>query len=377
MVASFGLSHAISSLQSGARAYKDAWRDLSKSALDTFVEGFDEQAFFGANAPSWMRDQPTMHVLKGLEKLGLFGPTNPQTRARKALKKHFEEMFDVNELFLVIDGRLTQVEELAIDRFTGFLDQLDTSSATGAAQFAGFQGIGAALAEIFNLDDYIPAQQIGDILANTVGGSLNNLQILMQSAGVSAEEMGAALEEAFLNGDVRAGEFLMAMGAIDSVMQQGIPDGIGMITMALDNLIQGAGNGRLSMDALGDLAVEAGEAGVTSLAGLQDALVAAGGDADSVAQLFQAIASAGITTLDQLANISISSTAQVVAQLENIDFFATNSADKVEELQKQLDGLTDKEVNLKFNITTTTDESTEEYSEAIKSNYSTGGFGLA
>ena len=294
---------------------------------------------------------------------GLLGDPDPGGVARDFIDQFFEDAFDAARLILIIEDEFLEIDTLLEERFVGFFETLNTATEEGLAQFEGFKGISQAFTEIFEATGIIGGEQIGAVLANTFE-NLNNVQLALQGIGITAEEATAALEEAFLVGDVAAGEFLSGIRGIENVFKQGIPDGIGLIEKAFENLVEG-GNvaGRLAKDALGDLAAEAEEAsdrGISSLEDLKNELIASGQDADKVAALFDAIAKAGITSLDQLKDISTAATAAIIADLEAQGDFFLNTAEQVKDLKEQIDSIRDKEVDLTFNIRTNIDSGTRE-----------------
>jgi hypothetical protein len=295
------------------------------------------------------------------DKLGeIFSSKNAGAIARDKVDAFFEDALDANRTSLVINGQLQEIKDIAENNITGMFEELDKTTAEGSFLAGAFGGIGLALEEQFGVAGDISGQ-IGAILYNNVGGSLNNLQILFEELGISQEDLGAAIEEAWLDGNVSAQEFLATTSQINNLYQKGIPDGVGRTDLAFQNLIDSAGAGRQVVDALQDSAIEAQEAGITTLEGLKEQLLASGADAQKVEQAFNAIANAGITSLDQLASVSVSTAATISSQLESAGNFFTDIGANLENIQQQLDQIRDKEVNIKFNVSTNVDANTEKY----------------
>ena len=290
---------------------------------------------------------------------GLFVSNNAGKMARDSIDAFFEDALDANRLSLVIDGQLKEIKDIAEENYTGFFENLDVTTEAGANAFAGFDSIGRAIAEMFGEGQEL-ASQFGAVLGNEVGGSLNNLQILLQTLNVSQEDLGAAIEEAWLAGDVSAQQFLSTQNQIANVYAKGIPDGVGRTDLAFQNLIESGGAGRQVVDALGDAAIEAQEKGISTLEGLREELIASGADAEKVDQAFTAIASAGITSLDALADVSVQSAATIASQLESTGTFFEDVVANIEDIQNRLDAIADKEVNVTFNVRTNVDEATRE-----------------
>lgn len=289
-----------------------------------------------------------------------FGGKNAGEAARDKADAFFEDLLDENRVSLVINGQLQEIRDIAENDFNGFFESLDTSTETGLAQFGGFDAIGRALETQLGVADDIGGQ-IGAILGNNVGGSLNNLQILFQELGISQQDLAAGIEESWLAGDVSAGQFLETQRQIENLYAKGIPDGVGRTDLAFQNLIESGGAGRQVVDALGDAAIEAQEKGITTLEGLKEELIASGADAEKVSQAFNAIAAAGITTLDGLADVSVQSAAVISSQLESTGTFFEDVTASLEEIQQRLDNIKDKEINITYNVKTNVDDATREF----------------
>ena len=249
--------------------------------------------------------------------------------------------------------------------FEGFFEGLQRGvegalTPQSLAQFEGFIGVGRAFADILQ-EIEIAGEQVGAILANNVGGSLNNLQLLLQATGVSLEQLKGAINEAFLAGTISAEEFLQSQRGIENVFKQGIPDGVGLVNQAFKNLVEGGiASGRIALDALGDLAVEAIEKGLPSLEALQESLIAAGFDVDDVTNLFDELGKQGIKSLEDLKNIGLDQTAAVIAGLEDLGFAFVDPIEKAEDLKETLDSIIDKSVDITFNFRSNFDANTQE-----------------
>jgi soluble cytochrome b562 len=292
---------------------------------------------------------------------GAFGGNkNAEANARSGFEKYIREVLDEKPLQVVIDDQLQKLDFT----LSGGRDAFDGGGLFNTAfeglsddAIASFSGIGTALAE--SLGGGVDGSQIGAILSDNLGGSLNNLQILLKRLDVSAEQMGESVKDAWLTGDLSAQDALVSLQKIQQVTTQGIPDGIGFTTQALDNLVASAGSGEVVLDALGDLAVEAGEKGINSLEGLRQDLLANGADAEKVKQAFDSFASAGINSLEALKDVSVDAGLQISSTLEaNGDFFDEKVA-KLEDIKNRLDQIENKEVDIKFNIRSSIDSGTE------------------
>lgn len=296
-----------------------------------------------------------------------FGGKSARAQAIDAVDAFFEDLLDENRVSLVIDGQLQEIRDIAENDIGSFFEDLDISTAQGLEQFGGFQSIGNAISLLTGTFDEV-GSDFGAVLGNAVGGSLNNLQLLLQQLNISQEDLAKGIEEAWLNGDISASQFLETGRDIENIYTQGIPDGLGLTDKAFQNLIESGGAGRQVIDALGDAAVEAEEKGISTLEGLRDDLIASGQDAEKVNKLFDALANAGITSLEQLKEVGTSTSAAIGAELEQTGNFFSDIKSELEETKRQLDEISSKEVDLTFNIRTNVDSNTNDFRDVIEGN---------
>jgi hypothetical protein len=301
---------------------------------------------------------------------GMFGGMSKDEKLRRQFGAGFNELIksaDIDILeYLDTDDVQAKFENLNLD---------------GVLQ-PQFDGIAASLATTFGLleeggDSML--NQFSQILAvnfQNVEG-LNDLQIILQQAGMDAETLQANLEAAYLQGDLGAGEFLNANAQIENLFQQGIPGAIGATDTAFMNFVtNGLNSGAEAKDALGDLGAEMTEAlngGVSSLAELQEKLIAQGADAGKVAKLFEALGSAGISTIEQLTNISTIQSATITNQLQQVQGFFAETTNQVAELENQINALDNKEINIKVKYSSEYDSQTTK--EAVEGGTGSTGLG--
>lgn len=309
--------------------------------------------------------------ISGLQSVfGAFGSNDAGERARKAIVDALNELND--GLRLVIDGEFQDFDfkrpgedafgtpttvtsadgevfnttegfsklfELGEEARGIFLDigaTLGTSMFDGLEEFAGSGIIG----------------QIGALLAESTGGSLNNLQLAFESIGLTAEELGAALDEAFFTGEISAQEYLSSLNSVNELMKQGIPGAVGAVKEAFDNLREGGlESGQIAQDALQDLGAELIELAesqgynVTNLGELQTALINAGADMEEVTTLMQALENQGVTTIDELLNIELFDTAGVIQNLENLGFGFEEPIKQIDNMNEKLDELENRRIS--------------------------------
>jgi hypothetical protein len=196
-----------------------------------------------------------------------------------------------------------------------------------------FLRLGDAFATVFDLGaEGISgfAGQLGHILAINLQDELglNELQLLFEAAGISAEELGVQLEEAFFRGDLSAQQFLETTQATNDLFADGIPGAIGAVDAAFLNFQNTAlESGQRAQDSITDLAFEFLEtlpegvdASTVSIDALEQALIAAGAPVDQVILLFDQLAAKGIQTVQQLAELDLTGTANLVVSLQNVGF---------------------------------------------------------
>lgn len=210
-----------------------------------------------------------------------------------------------------------------------------------------FKDLGIAFAELLGVAEEFEgvAGQIGLILASELRDpqGLNELQILLKANGITAEDFGKSLEEAFLKGDVSARTFLSTVASANELLAPGIPGVEGGVDLAFDNLIdRGLVNGREAQDALQDIAIESQELGI-SFEELGDTLINTFGiPTEEVEKFLATLESLDITSFDQLANIDVTQTAQFITGLEDVGFAFSDVGLEAEQLGLEVDKVTEK-----------------------------------
>jgi hypothetical protein len=269
-------------------------------------------------------------------------PDSPGTKFRKSLDKYFAETFEGNRLAVIVNGALKGIEDLDFsggdfgNPTAGFFDGFKSSSVE--VQEAAL-GIARAFSQLGGQDLEF-AGNAAAAFVNNVGGSLNNLGLLIQATGVSAEQLGGALIDAGLDGALSFLAVTSALNGIANAMQAGIPDGIGLVEQALENVfLAGSTGGRATVDALKDIAAEAREVGINTLPELRARLESSGRfTAEQIESTFSALSQYGIQSLDQLLNASQETIIAVLASLQSKGVLEDTGA-KVEELVEDLKSL--------------------------------------
>ncbi len=313
-----------------------------------------------------------------LDKTGLFDAIFGKgqtlgTTARKAVDAMFCDMFDANRVAVIINGQLAEIKDLVFKGNTLFGGNVGFSSSEADNMFsdyllglpetikAAFIGVGTALEETLGISDEISGQ-IAAVLANNIGGSLNNLQLLINGLGLSAEQMSDAVVNAFMQGELSASEALAAIQGIQTVMEDGIPGATGAVEEAFDNIFAaGTKGGAALIDAIKDIGYEAHELGFTTLADVQKFLLSTGKySAEQIQAVMDALAAAGIDSIDELVNATTEELLPALAQLENQGFLK-ETTQRLDDLIEKVNEMPDRiEKKLNFRIETTWDDRTQE-----------------
>lgn len=290
----------------------------------------------------------------------VFGNNDEQANAREGFEGFIRDAIEGANLQVIIDGKLQELDfSITGGRkaFNGEDGGLFATAFEGIDESAksAFIGIGEALNSLLDTGEDIGAQ-FGAIFSDQVGGDLNNLQLLLEATGLSAGQMGDAVREAFLDGNLSAIEALDSLRAIEDIMAKGIPGTTGAIDKAFNNLVTGSGRGRQAVDAVGDIFAEAAEIGISSMDDLRQRLIDLGTPIEQVDQLFAAFEERGITSVEQGLNQSLDQTIQILADLESQGFdFAGTLGQEVDAVTKGLEEIenfkfSDKELNINVNV---------------------------
>lgn len=276
------------------------------------------------------------------------GGANKENEARKKIRKYFMEMLGDEELTLIVDGQMKKFNQL--------FAHATRKTAYESGKGGPFAGLGEAFKALMD-DEKLVGSQLEAILGSNVE-NLNNLQIALNQSGISAEKFGEALEEAFLNGEISAQQFLDSSAKVRDLFEKGIPGAVGATTEAFDNLVSGAlASGRIAQDAFSDLAAEAKEKGFSTLEQLKQDLIASGKyTAEQIEILFQALSDKGVETLDDLLNLDVTKTAELIKSMQDAGFDFQKPLDNLKEIKKTLDEIpSEKNVVVHVDATLTPD----------------------
>lgn len=270
----------------------------------------------------------------------LFGSENAGTTARKEADKFFADIFEANRLSVIINGELTRIKDLTFGEGSTF----GSGEAFGLFESlpdearAAFSGVGYAFEELLGVSEDIGGQ-IAAVFANNIGGSLNNLQLLVATTSKSFEDLSKLVVDSFLKGQISFVEAQTALTGIQKLAEKGIPDGIGLTVEAFNNLkAAGEKGGAVAIDALKDLASEAKELGLHTLPDLNANLAASGRfTSDELQKLFAALNTFGIKSLDELENVSNETAIAIGANLQVNEFPFEEALNSIAEIRNEID----------------------------------------
>jgi hypothetical protein len=169
---------------------------------------------------------------------------------------------------------------------------------------ASFTGVGLAFGELLGVSEE-QGRLIGTALANNIGGSLQNLQVLVMQTGESIEELGKKVIESFLKGKLTIDDAYNSIIQLQKISEEGIPGAIGAWEEAIDNFnntIQANSPGLYLIDSFRDVASEAKEAGLSFEDTISKLSTSYGLGAEQTRLFFIALKNAGINSLDDLKN---------------------------------------------------------------------------
>lgn len=169
---------------------------------------------------------------------------------------------------------------------------------------ASFTGVGLAFGELLGVSEE-QGRLIGTALANNIGGSLQNLQVLVMQTGESIEELGKKVIESFLKGKLTIDDAYNSLIQLQKISEEGIPGAIGAWEEAIDNFnstIEANSPGLYLIDSFRDVASEAKEAGLSFEDTISKLTTSYGLGAEQTRLFFIALKNAGINSLDDLKN---------------------------------------------------------------------------
>lgn len=276
---------------------------------------------------------------------GLVDTDSPDHEGRKGVEQWLEDFFKNRQTqFVSQEGNLTE--------FFGNILRGDENAFTDGSWAQNFQsmgdqavmtftGLGTALKEFLGITEDV-GDQVGFILAQTFGGNLDNARLLVQQLGLDFEQLEAALLKGAIAGRISWHEFEVQMQGLAQAFTPGL-SAAAATDQAVQNLIDSGGRGMEALKSLRDLGIEAKEAGVKDLEGLRQNLLQSGKfTVQQIEQIFAALKGRGVTSLDELIDVSDRVGGGIVADLESMGFAFTEVDHSVEAMNASLEEGADK-----------------------------------
>jgi hypothetical protein len=303
---------------------------------------------------------------------GMFGNTNKWDEYRDRLETFIEDALKELdfESTVLLDGVNFQTPDEAFDPIINAAGEAtnEISQTISAMQIPeevhnSFNGLATLFATMFKIPKEDIDAMIGQFtkllelnFQNAAG--LNELQIILQGMGMTAENTQKLLTEAFMKGTLSAKEFLAAIAATQNLFEKGIPAAIGATNIAFQNLIEnGLKDGAHALDAIGDIGAEAlelvdenGNHLIQTLDDLKNNLLAAGYSVSDVDAFMQALAANGITSVEGLASATEIQAAGIISALQDAGFGFKDLEESIADVKEELDEIKSKEIDIKVNV---------------------------
>jgi TP901 family phage tail tape measure protein len=226
----------------------------------------------------------------------------------------------------------------------------------GNESASAFAGVGAGLVQMLGITEDVGGQ-IAYLLSENLGGSVDNLRLLLQATGIDTKSLEDALVAAGNAGTMSWHQVEVALQGVTAATGDGLV-AVGNVEGAVQQLISTGGKGAQSIQALQNLGIEAMESGAKSLDDLKARLKASGKFTEAqIEAIFTALSQRGITTLEELAAVSDRTGGGIIADLESLGFkwdvvadSVANTTDNVSKLDQATKDLDGREVDIKINV---------------------------
>lgn len=314
-----GIASGLDSIFAGD--FKGGLRNIGSSVLGSI--GGEFLGPIGEQLGSQIGDALGKAVFDGLAHV--FSGRDAEGKIRDSLDALFADLLKDNPAQIFINGVQQSLSDLDFGRFTDQFNNgtFDDALAGAAANVQdAFNAAGAAFESLVPGAEAVSGQ-LAAILFNNVGGSLENLQVLIESTGKSFDDLASSIVQSFYAGKISVEEAAQSIIELNDLMSGGIPNAVGAVNVAFNNLqnalAAGGNGGRYLTNAIIAIGKEAQELGLKTIPQLSDALVNKFGfSTQIVAQFLQALAASGITSLDQLVNASANAAIVIGGNLQAI-----------------------------------------------------------
>lgn len=278
-------------------------------------------------------------TLTEMDYSALFGGKNADTEARQKIDMFLEDILGAN---LVTGGYIQE----------GWAETFNELAGNGAT---AFEAVGTALAVLAGESaDY--GGQIGYILAENLHGNLEALPMLLDSLGISLEQMAGEFEQIGISGEMSWAQLEVLYAGLDEATNRGIAQ-VGDLVGAYATLEMSGGRGAMAIEGLRQVAIEAQEAGAQSLEQLQGVMTQLGYSQEEIDRMVSVLQSRGITNMEQLENASTRTLGSIVAGLESAGMQwesygqgVDSAIEKVTELEQKIMGIQSRDIDINVNV---------------------------
>lgn len=312
------------------------------------------------------------------------GIENPESKARKQfgdnITDQMRERFGENGRIVFFDptGQLTQqnANKYGFDwggskKFDegGWADTL-TKNKDGQA----FLGLAEAMTKAMGITEDVGGEN-ALLLFENMGGSVDNLRLLVLQLGLNFADLEAAMVKAGLSGEKSWHEVEVALQGASEAFKPGLV-AIADVKGAYDELIDSGGRGMAALKGLKDLATETMEGGGKTLEDMKKKMIEGGVSEADANVILEAIKGRGIKTLDELLGASDRISGGIIADIESksaeiakkwkdveVNFQEQNK--QLEEMKKKMEDLPKEvESTVTINYVSNLDEGTKQVLDA-------------
>lgn len=244
---------------------------------------------------------PTVAKIFGISDLGFGSGGDQMARDREAMRQVLEDVMNIDLDF----GPRDRFEQEWASAFRNVAGESMTA----------FEIAGIAMQQFFELTEGT-GPQIGFLLAESIGGSIEEVKYALYGLGIDLSGMEEQFVKMGVSGKKSWLDVEVSLQGLSELTQEGI-NGIGQYVTAFQHLVESGGRGAKAIMSVKNLAIESMEDGAKSLADLEAKLRASGRFTDEqIGALFQALSQRGITSLEQLAGASDRELGGIVADIE-------------------------------------------------------------
>lgn len=289
---------------------------------------------------------------------GLFESKNFDQAGRNAAGTYIESFLsEAGAQFINAQGAL---QGFGGDIFIGQADRFadvdyaaDAVNRFGAEAFGMFVAVGDAVKELAGVTEDVGGQ-IGFALAEQLGGSVDNVRYLVQQLGVSQEDALASMFDLARRGEITWLEYNIRVRDVSKAFEEGL-EAVGAYGKAFDLLVSSGGRGQAALISLKNIAIEALEAGVTSISQLQAKLIEEGYSVEQVNALISSLSARNIDSLEELQGASNATLGAIVGDMQaastSLNDQWQSMTSTLQEIQKTIAEIPEKQVkSVQFDV---------------------------